>query len=99
MKRTQKILIGLVPGLPLLLFIILWPITIKAFGCACNFETKYNGNWIGQHIMWPVTLATSFSILVYVSGWINGAKKLIYLIVGGILQVVLSLMWGTTYAM
>ena len=98
MNKKQKTLLGLTPVLPLLLFAVLWPITIEVFGCGC-VESKHDGNWVGSKIMFPITLAVSISVLIYSSRWISGVKRWLYLILGGVLQIFLSLIWGIMVAM
>jgi len=99
MNKKQKSLLWIAPTLPFLLFLVLFPISIAVFGCAGNLETEFDGNWVNRVILWPVTLLISLIIIFFASRWLNKTKRWIYLILGGIIQIILSMIWGMVIVM
>lgn len=92
--RYQRIFILFTPIFPLLLKFVYMPfdalITVKIFG---GESKAFDANDFNNFIVMPTVLVMSFILLVVFSRYFKGWRRVLYLLVGGILQVFLSLCW------
>jgi hypothetical protein len=96
MKSCEKLIFVTAPVMPLLIKIFYLPfdvfVTVRVLGC--EGDGGFNANDFNNKIVMPISLIASLIILMVSSRKLSGWKKLAYRVLGGFLQVFLSLCWG-----